>query len=197
MMTVVGITGGIGSGKSTVCKIWQSLGARLLNADALAKELMNTDPEIKQQLVDKFGTDSFHENGSLNRDHLAKEAFEKNRVEELNAIVHPKIPQAVQYKIQQAQTDGINVFVYEAALLLDNLRPKQMDVVVLVLADRQKRLERVQQRDGSREQEILQRMEKQRNFEESVHEADYVIRNNGTLQELESKAKDLYQNFLP
>lgn len=196
-MTVVGITGGIGSGKSTVCKIWQSMGARLLNADALAKELMNTDPEIKQQLVDTFGTDSFHANGSLNRDHLAKEAFEKNRVEELNAIVHPKIPQAVQQKIKQAQTDDIDVFVYEAALLLDNLRPKQMDAIVLVLADRLKQLERVRERDGSSKQEILHRMEKQRNFEESVDEADYIIRNNGTLQELQSRAKDLYQNFLP
>ena len=196
-MVTVGITGGIGSGKSTVCEFWSELGAYVLNADDLAKELMISDPEIKEQLLHIFGEDSFFEDGSLNRKHLAHEAFEKGRVDELNAIVHPKIPEAAAEKMNRAESNGYDVFVYEAALLLENLDPGDLDYVVLVLADEEQRLERVQERDNSSAQDIRKRMNKQRNFEEATDRADYVIQNNGTLEELKKKAELVYENFLP
>lgn len=195
-MVTVGVTGGIGSGKSTVCEIWESLGAYILNADDLAKQVMANDPEIRKQLVGAFGEDAFREDGSLNREHLATEAFEKGRVKELNAIVHPKLPSAALVKIKEAEQAGCEVFVYEAALLLENLEPGDLDYVVLVLADEDHRIERVQQRDGSSETKIKQRINKQRDFEKAVGRVDYVIRNNGPLEELQKKAKVIYQNFL-
>jgi len=195
-MNKVGITGGIGSGKSTVCSVWDKMGAKVLNADRLAKELMQTDDVIKNKLTKTFGTDVFKEDGTLNREYLADEAFAKNRVDELNAIVHPRMPNAVESRMEQAKEQGTEVFVYEAALLLENLQSDYLDSIVLVLADREQRVERVQQRDNSSEKEIQHRMQKQRNFEDSTHLADYLIRNNGSLQNLKNKAKKLYQIFL-
>ncbi len=195
-MTTVGVTGGIGSGKSTVCQVWADLGAYVLNADELAKQVMASDPEIKKQLVDTFGETTFREDGELNRQFLAREAFEKGRVKELNAIVHPRLPRAASEKMKEAEQAGYEVFVYEAALLLENIEPGDLDFVVLVLADESRRLERVQQRDDSTVSEIKERMNKQRDFEKATERVDYVIRNNGTLVELQKKAEFIYQNFL-
>ena len=195
-MVTVGITGGIGSGKSTVCEIWSEMGAYILNADDLAKQVMVTDDDVKQQLIDTFGNESFLDNGSLNREYLAREAFEKGRVKELNAIVHPKLPEAALKKMKEAEEAGYEVIVYEAALLLENIEPGDLDYVVLILADEENRLERVQNRDGNSASDIKQRMNKQRNFEKVTGRVDYVIRNNSTLDELRKKAEGIYQNFV-
>ncbi|WP_138429965.1 dephospho-CoA kinase [Fodinibius saliphilus] len=196
-MVTVGITGGIGSGKSTVCEIWAEKGAYIVNADDLAKELMVSDPEIKEDLLETFGEEAYIADGSLNRQYLANEAFEKGRVEELNAIVHPKIPAAARQKMAEAQKKGYAIFVYEAALLLENLEPGALDYIVLVLANKEQRLQRVQIRDQSSAEDIRQRMNKQRNFEDSTDVADIIIRNNGTLKELKKKAEIVYEKFLP
>lgn len=195
-MITVGVTGGIGSGKSTVCRMWAKWGAYVINADDLAKQVMVSDPEIKKQLVDTFGETTFLDDGELNRPFLASEAFEKGRVKELNEIVHPKLPDAAMKKMKEAEQAGYEVFVYEAALLLENIEHGDMDCIVLVLADEAQRIERVRQRDNSSVSEIKKRMDKQRDFEKATGKVDYIIRNNGTPEELEKKAKVIYQNFL-
>jgi dephospho-CoA kinase len=195
-MVTVGITGGIGSGKSTVCDIWKKKGAYILNADELAKQIMVTDPNVKEELIDTFGKASFCDDGSLNREYLATEAFEKDRVEELNAIVHPRLPAATEQKMTEAEQEGYEVFVYEAALLLENLDPGNLDYIVLVLADKEHRIARVKERDNSSADEIIQRINKQRDFEKAKQRVDYVIRNNGTLEELKKKAELIYLNFI-
>lgn len=195
-MIKVGVTGGIGSGKSTLCKIFQKHGAFVLNADDLAKKLMQQDPEIQEKLKSTFGKKSYKEDGSLNREYLAEEAFAKGRVEELNAIVHPAIPKAADQAMKEAAEGGYDLFVYEAALLLQNLRPDHLDYVILVLADQEARIRRVQERDQVEREPVLDRVEKQQNFEELQHLADIVIYNNGTLEEFEEKARELYYEIL-
>lgn len=192
-MLKIGITGGIGSGKTTICNVWQSLGAYILNADDLAKKIMIENPEVKDEIIKTFGEESYNSDGSLNRAYLAEEAFAKGRVQELNAIVHPAIPKASQKIMEKAE--GIDVFVYEAALLLQNLRPNNLDKIVLVLSEQDRRVERVANRDDVEEQQVIERINKQQNFEELSDQADIIIRNDGTLKELEEQARQLYQSF--
>lgn len=192
-MIKVGITGGIGSGKTTVCQEWESLGAYVVNADDLAKKIMVEHPDIKQEIKDSFGNASYREDGSLNRQYLSREAFEKNRVAELNKIVHPRLPEATEQLMEQAAEESYEVFVYEAALLLQDGRPEFLDIIVLVLADQRKRLRWVEGRDETTEKEIRQRMKKQQNFERLTNLADIVIENNGSLDDLKEKAKEVFQ----
>lgn len=195
-MIKAGVTGGIGSGKSTVCKIWQNLGAYVLNADDLAKRVMVSDPRIKTQLVKTFGEKSYHDDGTLNRDYLAVEAFKKGRVDELNKIVHPRLPDAVQKEMAKAESSGYEVFVYEAALLLQNLQTGLLDYIVLVLADEEARIKRVQLRDKITAEEVNTRISRQQDFEKAVHRADVVLRNNGSIEDLEKEARAVYNKFL-
>lgn len=96
----------------------------------------------------------------------------------------------------KAEKEGYDVFVYEAALLLQNLRPDSLDYVVLLLADKEKRINRVQERDRVKKELVIDRMQHQQNFEELTHLADIVIENNGTLEELEVKAEKVYYEIL-
>lgn len=195
-MVKVGITGGIGSGKSTVCKVWESLGAYVINADDLAKDLMSNDGPVKQAVKERFGAESYHPDGSLNRAYLAREAFEKGRVEELNAIVHPQIPGEVKSLMESAEKQGYDLVVYEAALLLQNLPPDFLDSIVLVLADEEKRIEWVQKRDETNRSAVTDRINTQQNFDDFINLADIIIRNEGSLNELKKKARDVYQQLL-
>ncbi|MGK7371244.1 MAG: dephospho-CoA kinase [Candidatus Halalkalibacterium sp. M3_1C_030] len=195
-MVKVGITGGIGSGKTVFCNIFESHGAYVLNADELAKNIMVENPSVKKEIIDTFGAKSYKKDGSLNREYLAEQAFNKDRVEELNDIVHPRIPKTASQLMNKAEKEGYDVFVYEAALLLQNLRPENLDYVILLLADREKRIRRVQERDGVKKELVIDRMQHQQNFEELTHLADIVIENNGTLEELEAKAEKVYYEIL-
>lgn len=195
-MTKAGITGGIGSGKTTVSRLFQSYGAYILNADDLAKKIMTDNETIRKQVIKTFGPDSYNKDGSLNREYLAEQAFKNERVEELNRIVHPKIPAAVNKIMGEAEKEGYDVFIYEAALLLQNLRPDELDYVILVLADEDKRIQRVQKRDNVEKGPVVDRMQHQQDFRKLTHLADIVIENNGTLDELKEEAKRVYYDIL-
>ncbi len=195
-MVKIGITGGIGSGKSTVCKKWQALGAYIINADGLAKSLMANNEAVKQKLTEVFGEDSYHPDGSLNRSYLAEQAFAGGRVGELNAIVHPKVRAEVETLMENAKNKGHQAAVYEAALLLQNGRPENLDLIVMVLADRDNRLQWVKNRDDVGGGQVAKRMDKQQDFEELKHLADFVLKNEGTVDDLKRASEELYYKFI-
>lgn len=195
-MVRIGITGGIGSGKSTVCEAWESEGAYIINADRLAKDIMTNNEAVKQEIIETFGERAYKNDGQLNKKYLAKQAFEKGRVAELNAIVHPRVPEEVDAMMDTAAEHGYEAVVYEAALLLQNLRPDSLDHIVLVLAPEDKRIGWVQERDDISKQLVVDRIEKQQNFNELTHLADIVLHNDGTLGELKLKAKELYKKIV-
>ncbi|HBX67537.1 MAG TPA: dephospho-CoA kinase, partial [Balneolaceae bacterium] len=141
-MIKVGITGGIGSGKTTFCKEWEKLGAYVLYADDFAKQLMQEDPKLQQKITKVFGDESYDSEGNLNRPYLAKEAFEKGRVEELNELVHPVLWERAEELANKKEQEGVEVFAKEAAILLQNGRPKDLDFVIIVMADQEQRIER-------------------------------------------------------
>lgn len=195
-MISVGITGGIGSGKTVFAKVWETLGARVVYADDLAKEMMQTDSTLINSLKKKFGEETYNEDGSLNKPHLIEQAFHKDRVEELNSIVHPAIKRKTKDLIKTANKEGELLFAYEAAILLNDGRPDYLDYIVLVTGDREKRIQRVAQRDSVNEDEVIARLEKQPDFDSLHHLADFIVTNNGTLQQLEIRAKALYRKLI-
>ncbi len=195
-MIKIGITGGIGSGKTTICKIWQDKGAKLINADDLAKYLMTNNESVKQQIIQTFGEQSYQPNGNLNRAYLANQAFNKGRAEELNNIVHPAVFKEADRLSLQAEKEGYKALVYEAAILLEKGRPERMDKIVLVLTDEEKRIERVNKRDKTEKKNVTERIKKQEDFEALKPQADIIIRNNGSLQELKEKALQVYKEVI-
>jgi len=195
-MVRVGITGGIGSGKSTVCKIWDEMGAFVLYADDLAKKIMTDDPEVKEQIVKHFGDQAYDEKGNLNRPYLADKAFREGMADVLNRIVHPAVYKESAKIAKKAEKKGYPVFVKEAALLLKNGRPENLDYVVIVTGTEEKRIKRVVKRDDVDEKKVSDRIRNQQDFKELIHLADYVIDNNGSLDELHAKAKEIYREIL-
>jgi len=195
-MIVAGVTGGIGSGKSTFCKVWDDMGAKVVYADDLAKQLMVEDRSVKKRLVKLFGEETYTQDGALNKEHLIEEAFLKGRVEELNRVVHPAVRDKFQEIIENSKKTDIEVLVKEAALLLNNGRPEELDAVILVISSKSDQIKRVQERDSVGEKNVLDRMNKQPDFESLKSYADYVINNDGTLDEFKLKSKELYLKVL-
>ncbi|TVR26533.1 MAG: dephospho-CoA kinase [Balneolaceae bacterium] len=192
-MIVAGVTGGIGSGKTTLCKVWEELGARVVYADDLAKDLMVNNSDVRNKLIETFGEETFHTDGSLNKPHLIREAFENNRAEELNGIVHPAVARAFKKICSKAEADGEKIIVKEAALLLNKGRPEELDLVVLVTSPRSQQIDRVSKRDSVQEQEIRARINKQPDFESLKPLADYIVKNEGSLEEFKTRSKALLE----
>lgn len=194
-MIKVGITGGIGSGKTTFCKEWEKLGAFVLYADDFAKKLMQEDVGLRKKITQVFGNDAYDADGNLNRKYLAREAFEKGRVEELNELVHPVLWKRAAELAEDKEKEGVEIFAKEAAILLKNGRPKELDYVIIVTADEDKRIKRTSERDKASETEIQNRMTQQPDFNSLTHLADFVVLNNDTLIGLRDKAKEIYKKI--
>lgn len=197
-MTTLGITGGIGSGKSTVAALLgEKLRVRIVSADDEARRLMVEDEELRTALIERFGADTFLEDGSLNRAELATRVFgDPEEVEALNAIVHPAVREELGKSIRQAEKDGIDLFAYEAALIYEIGANDLVDAVLLVDAPLELRINRVMQRDGSTRSEVVARMSNQISSDVLRARADFVIDNDGDLAALQDSVDSLYRSIL-
>ncbi len=191
-MIKIGITGGIGSGKTTFCKVLEELGAFVLYADDYAKELMVNDEKLISSIKNTFGEEAYFKDGTLNRKFLAEEAFSKGRVEELNDLVHPVLWKKADQLADEKEKEGVTIFAKEAAILLNNGRPEDLDYVVLLLADDDERVSRVKKRDKATKEQITERINKQPQFEELAPLCDFIVMNEGTVEELQNKAREIY-----
>ncbi len=175
----VGITGGIGSGKSLICRIFGCLGIPLYDADSRAKMLMTTDRIVVDQIQKEFGYLSYHANGALNKDHLRKTFANPTELKKLNAIVHPRV--AHDYRIWVDQHGESKYVIKEAALLFESGSAKQLDHMIVVFAPRSLRVQRVLKRDPHRSlQEVENIIENQMSEEEKMAKADDIIVNDET-----------------
>lgn len=173
----VGVTGGIGSGKSIVCRFFHLLGIPVYSADDRAKWLMAYQPELKSQLAAIFGKESYLEDGSVNRAFLAEKVFsDPENVKKINSIVHPAV--AEDFKIW-AENQNTPYVIKEAALLFESGAAKELDAVINVSSPLKIRKTRVQMRDPHRSEEQINHIINQQMPDEEKSElADYVIKNN-------------------
>lgn len=176
-MLRVGITGGIGSGKSTVCAIFESLGIPVYYADAETKQLYTKNSGLKAAVINAFGPDVYL-NGNLDRAKLAGIVFSnKEKLNQLNQIVHPFVIQDFEdwCKLQSQK----QYVIKEAAIMFESGSYKQLDVIIGVVAPDDVRIERTMKRDGLSREEVIQRMNKQMPTDELVKRCHFIIENNG------------------
>lgn len=189
----IGITGGIGSGKTTVCKIFEQFGIPVYYADDRAKSLMTDNIVVKNQLIQAFGQEVYFENGQLNRAYLANIVFnEQAALDQLNAIAHPAVKQdGLIWDEQHKQTAYT---LREAALIYEAGIDKQLDYVILVTAPEAMRIQRVMQRDNTTADAVRARMNKQWPQERKEALADFIIQNDGK-HSLIQQVHQLHQRF--
>jgi len=201
----VGLTGGIGSGKSSVGKMLAALGAHVTEADSIARKLMQPGQKVYEEVVRSFGPDILSTDGTIDRKKLADAAFgtpehPKGRAQELNAIVHPAVGRAQEEWMASIGTaDGRAIAVVEAALILEAGLQGQFDRIVVVTCPLETRVRRWMARNGvdeaSARRELERRMAAQWPEEKKIAAADYVIDNSGCATETEIKARELYSRL--
>ena len=174
MALKIGLTGGIGSGKSTVAEIFKVLGIPVFDADSVAKKILNEDENLKHQIINLFGNEAY-QNGLLNKKHIAdivfKDAF---KLEQLNALVHPATLAAADVWMQ-SQTSAYAV--KEAALLFEAGTAAHLDFIIGVKAPKSLRIHRVMERDHVSRKEVLTRMSRQIEDDIKMRLCDFVVMN--------------------
>jgi dephospho-CoA kinase len=174
-MKIIGLTGGIGSGKSTVLALFKALGALTYVADIEAKKLMNADSELRNQIIKLFGEQAY-ENEKLNSAYIASVVFNNaEKLNALNALVHPKVREDFQHFIKKQKADFV---IYEAAILFESGSDRFCDYIITVIADFDHKIERIMKRDGVSEAQIMERMQHQSSDDLKIKKSDFVIRNN-------------------
>ncbi|HTN18588.1 MAG TPA: dephospho-CoA kinase [Chitinophagaceae bacterium] len=173
-MLKVGITGGIGAGKSTVCRVFETLGIPVFYADDAAKFLMNSDAGLRQQIVQTFGEKTY-ENNKLNRTYLAQQVFgNPEKLAQLNALTHPAVIRYGEAWMKQQQTPYV---LKEAALFFESGSYKSMNLMIGVSAPQPLRILRTMQREHISEAQVLERISKQMDDTEKMRRCDYIIVN--------------------
>ncbi len=176
----IGITGGIGSGKSLVCKIFAVLQVPVYDADSMARKLMTSDSVLIDQIKTEFGELSYQLDGSLNREYLRKEVFnDPVKLEKLNQLVHPRVGIDSENWIERNK--AYPYVVKEAALLFESGSYKLLDKIIVVTAPERLRVQRVLDRDKSRTvEDVTKIVRSQMTEEEKMTKADFIIRNDET-----------------
>jgi dephospho-CoA kinase len=189
----VGLTGGIGSGKSLICSILEKLGVPVYYADAEAKRLMESDPVLKAQIMDLYGVQAYSR-GSLDRKYLAERLFgDEELLAAMNALVHPVVRE--DFKKWAEQQNEVPYVVEEAAILFESGAHRELDSTVLAYAPVEVRISRVMERDKCDRDTVMKRMGHQWNEEEKKKLVDHVIVNDGE-QMLLPQVIELHKSLL-
>ncbi len=185
---IIGLTGQTGSGKSTVCSFALSKGAAVINADSVAREVVQKGSRCLAQLAEAFGGDIIKSSGELDRKLLAKRAFsDKEKTGLLNSITHPFIIKSTAEKAEELRNQGYQIIVFDAPQLFESGADKICDVIVTVTAPEEIRLERIIRRDGLAPEEARLRMNAQLDEEYFRENSDYLIDGSKSIDEVKQE----------
>jgi len=175
-MRKIGITGGIGSGKTTVCEVFKQFGIPIYNTDLMAKRLMNKDSDLINSIKLEFGN-GIYNNGQLEKAKLASMVFNSpEKLKKLNALVHPAVAADFENWVRNQHSDLV---IKEAAILFETGGYEELDAIILIHAPKEVRLLRVMKRDGVSKNEVLSRMNNQWPDEKKIKLTDHIVQNHG------------------
>ncbi len=193
-MLIVGVTGGVGSGKTTVSRMFEQEGAYVIDADQIARELVKPKRTAWREIVRAFGKEVLEKEGSIDRRRLAEIAFlnsEKRDV--LNKILHPRIKREMEKRARDiGRKDPEAVVILDVPLLVETGYHREMDRVVVVTSTEKKQMERMKKRAGMSEEETRRIISSQMRIEEKVKVADFVIRNEGSLETTRREVREIF-----
>ena len=196
-MLKIGLTGGIGSGKSSVSELFSDWGSYIFDADSVAKEILNHNETAQGEIIAEFGTDILDGKNSIDKQKLARIAFQdENHQLRLNTIIHPYVFSEIDSKfdIILAKKEH-DIFVVDAALIYESGADTHMDYVIVVTSHLRLRSQRIMERGGLTREEFLERVGLQWPDEDKVHMADFVIHNNGTEKDLLEESKKVFDRL--
>lgn len=194
---IVGITGGTGAGKSIISRIFNDLGAHIIDADKVGRLTLENDEKVKEKVIASFGDSILSPDGKISRKSLGKIVFnDPAKLRLLNSIIHPPMIKTIKREINQIIQSGKNtITAVDAALIFEAEVESYFDIIIAVTADDELRISRLQQRGLSREN-ALTRIHSQIPQNEKCDKAHLIVENNGTIQDLEEKATGLYKKIL-
>jgi dephospho-CoA kinase len=193
---IVGLTGGIASGKSTVSEMFSDLGVPIIDADLLARQVVEPGEPALDEIREAFGDEVINQQGALDREALGEVIFSDEEARQtLEQITHPRIARRMQQRAAEARQAGEGWVIYDAALIVENGLHEAFDALVVVAADPDVQIERLTERDGISEQEARGRLDAQMPLDKKVAVADYVIDNNGSLAETRRQVDSIHEQI--
>lgn len=188
---IVGLTGGIASGKSTVSSLFKEFGIKIVDADLTAKKISER-AEVIDEVVKVFGREILSDEGNIDRAKLKEIVFsDKNKLSQLNGIIHPKVRE--EFKKIKENASKNDIIIFDVPLLFETGMDKICDTVVLVYVNRELQIKRMLERDGISRELAEKIIDAQMSLEEKINKSEIHIENNGTLDELREKVKDVYK----
>jgi dephospho-CoA kinase len=196
-MLIVGLTGGAASGKTAVSQVLKEEGAYIIDADRIARELVQPHKPAWNELIRVFGKEILQEDGSLHRKKLADKVFADPKQRKLlNQILHPRIKEEMDRRTKEiGQKDPEAIVVIDAPLLVELGNHHEVDKLIVVTSTQMQQIERLKDRDGANPEEALRIVSSQMALEEKVKLADFVIRNEGFLEETKKMAREVFQEL--
>lgn len=195
-MKWIGLTGGLGSGKSTVAEILRRRGLAVIDADEMAKLAVGPGSPALQQIQSRFGAQVILPDGNLNRPRLAEIVFEDaSNLAALEAIIHPVVRRLTSTERSRLAASGVSKAFYDVPLLFEKQMQDQFDAVVVVAASEPAQVDRAMKRDGISREKVFARMNKQLPLAEKVRLAHHVLRNDGSLADLEKQVDELLKKL--
>jgi len=196
-MLIVGLTGGVASGKTVVSRILKEEGAYIINADQIARELVLPHKPAWSELIRAFGQEILQEDGSIQRKKLADKVFADPKQRKfLNQILHPRIKEEMDRRAKEiGEKDPEAIVVIDAPLIIELGDHREMDKLIVVTSTQPQQIERLKGRDGTNPEEALRIVSSQMPLKEKLKFADYVIRNEGSMEETKDRAREVYQEL--